>query len=408
MKPRRILPLMLAAGLQVMPMLRAVLPAATQGLAPSTWAIVLKFAAGAVATLGSYHAVSGATAIVAPYTVNATVGVRYTRQLGTSGQTAHSWSASTAPLDTLVIPLTPGLYLTNSTGRIGGIPTWGGTSNIIIKAWENSGNSGASVSATFVFTITNSSSTPAISQQPQNRTVIAGQTTNFAVTATGTAPLNYFWRKGAAVVRTGTNATFALTNIQAADAGTYSVIVSNASGTVTSSNATLTVVTPVEITAHPTNVIITAGANVTLGATAAGTAPAYQWRFNSNAIAGATSATLTLTNVTPARSGYYSVAVSNAANRVTSTDARLLVTTPPGTNSAPVLPPAAISDGKLQLQLTTTAGYRNVIQYNDSLSTNGWVTMTNIPADFSSATIQLPQPINGTPQRFYRVMILGN
>jgi len=67
MNPKRILPLLLAAGLQVMPMLRAVLPVYVQGLAPSTWAFVLKLGAGTVALLGSHHAVSGATAIVTPY-----------------------------------------------------------------------------------------------------------------------------------------------------------------------------------------------------------------------------------------------------------------------------------------------------------------------------------------------------
>jgi hypothetical protein len=410
MKPSRILPLLLAAGLQVMPMLRAVLPLATRGLAPSTWAIILKFAAGPVALLGSYHAVSGATNIVAPYTVKATVGVRYTRQLGTSGQTAHSWSAATAPLKTAVYPLTPGLFLTNATGKIGGIPTWAGTSNIVIKAWENTGNSGASVSATFVFTITNASggTPPAITQQPQSRTVIAGQSTNFTVSATGTAPLSYFWRKGTAVVQTGTNVTYVLNNVQAGAAGTYSVIVSNAAGTVTSTNATLTVVTPVTISAQPTNRIVTSGVNIAFGVTATGTSPKYQWRFNSNAIAGATSATLNLTNVTPANSGFYSVVVTNTANRVTSSEARLLVTPPPSGGVAPTLPPARLAGGQLQFSLRTTAGYRHVVQYNDTLSATNWITLTNIPADFVGTTLSLPQPINTSPKRFYRVMLMGN
>src|SRR5947209_5960656 len=145
MRLKRILPLLLALVLQVMPMLRTVLPLSTQGFAPSAWAIVLKLAGGAVALLGSYHAVSGATQIVPPYSVNATVGVPYIRQLGTSGQSAHAWSATTAPLNTAVYPLTPGLWLTNATGKIGGIPTQGGTSNIVISAWEFAGNLGSTV-----------------------------------------------------------------------------------------------------------------------------------------------------------------------------------------------------------------------------------------------------------------------
>ena len=142
---KRALPILLAALLQVMPMLRTILPLQSQLSASPAWAFVLRVAGGATALLGSYHAVSGATSIVTPYTVNAQVGTPYNRQLTTSGQTAHSWSANTAPKGTAVFPLTPGLWLTNSNGRIGGIPTVAITTNITISAWENSGNSGASI-----------------------------------------------------------------------------------------------------------------------------------------------------------------------------------------------------------------------------------------------------------------------
>ena len=325
---------MLAAGLQVMPMLRAVLPVATQGLAPSTWAIVLKFAAGSVALLGSYHAVSGATAIVAPYTVNATVGTRYTRQLGTSGQTAHSWSANTAPLGSAVFPLTPGLYLTNSNGKIGGLPSWAGTSNIIIKAWEKNGNSGASVSATFVFTIANSSAgtPPAITQQPQDQTVTAGQTVNFSVAATGTAPLAYYWRKGATVIQTGSSSSFAIANAQAANAGTYSVIVSNSAGMVLSANAILSVntaVTPPTITLQPQSQTITAGQTASFAVTANGTAPlTYYWRKGAVVVQAGSRATYAIASAQTADAAIYSVIVSNSAGIVTSAEAVLSVTLP--------------------------------------------------------------------------------
>ena len=144
---RRKLAVFLACLLQVMPFMRAMVSMQTTGLAPSSWACVLKLGAGAVAFLGSYHAVSGATAIVTPYTVNAQVGVPFSRQLTTSGQTAHSWSASTAALGSTVFPLTPGLVLTNSNGKIAGTPTVAMVTNITISAWENSGNKGASISA---------------------------------------------------------------------------------------------------------------------------------------------------------------------------------------------------------------------------------------------------------------------
>ncbi len=235
---------LLAALLQVMPMLRSVVTSQSQLLASPAWAFVLRVGAAATALLGSYHAVSGASAIVQPYSVNAQVGTPYNRQLTTSGQTAHSWSANTAPLGSAVFPLTPGLWLTNSNGRIGGTPTAAITTNITISAWENSGNRGASISAVFTFTVTNGAAiviAPTISRQPQSQTNYVGAAADFSVAASGTAPLGYQWRLNGVPISGATASNYSRINLQTNDAGNYSVVVTNAAGTVTSSNASLTV-----------------------------------------------------------------------------------------------------------------------------------------------------------------------
>ncbi|MGH7969373.1 MAG: immunoglobulin domain-containing protein, partial [Limisphaerales bacterium] len=240
MNPKRLLSLSLAGALQVLPLARVAVTVESAASTAPAWAWVLRVASATVALLGSYDAVSGATAIVTPYTVNATVGTPYSRQLTTSGQTAHSWSASTAALGSTVFPLTPGLWLTNSNGRIGGTPTWAGISNITISAWENSGNRGASVSALFVFTVTGNSP-PSITTQPQSQTVYAGNPATFTVVASGTAPLSYQWRFQAASISGATASSYTIPSVQTTDAGAYSVVVNNVAGTVTSANATLTV-----------------------------------------------------------------------------------------------------------------------------------------------------------------------
>ena len=84
------------------------------------------------------------------------------------------------------------------------------------------------------------------------------------------------------------------------------------------------------ITAQPQGVAVDRNGSVTLGATVSGTAPlSYQWARNGIPLAGATGATLALSNVQPTQAGNYSVTVSNSAGSVTSSAARLIVNTAP-------------------------------------------------------------------------------
>jgi hypothetical protein len=80
----------------------------------------------------------------------------------------------------------------------------------------------------------------AITNQPQNRTVAEAQSVVFSVGASG-SPRSYFWRKNGSVIAGAIQATYTIPSVTLADAGTYSVIVSNSLGAVTSANATLTV-----------------------------------------------------------------------------------------------------------------------------------------------------------------------
>jgi hypothetical protein len=84
------------------------------------------------------------------------------------------------------------------------------------------------------------------------------------------------------------------------------------------------------ITTHPFTLTTVVGNNVTLSvtATAGGSALSYQWYFNDAAISGATSATLSLNNVTLANAGIYTVNVMSEAGMITSNPATLTVTAP--------------------------------------------------------------------------------
>ena len=85
---------------------------------------------------------------------------------------------------------------------------------------------------------------PAILAQPQSLTVISGGSAEFAVLATGAPPLNYQWLLNGAALPGKTLPSLTLTNVQLGDSGNYSVIVTNAVGSVASSNAVLTVLPP--------------------------------------------------------------------------------------------------------------------------------------------------------------------
>jgi hypothetical protein len=82
---------------------------------------------------------------------------------------------------------------------------------------------------------------PAIQTQPQNQTVTAGSSVQFTVTATGRPAVTYQWSFNGTAISGATSSTYSLSNAQAANAGTYTVVVSNVMGSNTSNGATLTV-----------------------------------------------------------------------------------------------------------------------------------------------------------------------
>jgi len=82
---------------------------------------------------------------------------------------------------------------------------------------------------------------PLITTQPIGQAANAGQTVTLSVSATGTLPLAYQWYLEGTPLAAGTNSTLSLTNVQAAAAGAYTVVVSNQFGTVSSAPALLAV-----------------------------------------------------------------------------------------------------------------------------------------------------------------------
>jgi len=160
---------------------------------------------------------------------------------------------------------------------------------------------------------------PVIGAQPQSQSVNAGTTVSFNVSATGAAPLYYQWTMNGAKLTGATASTLVLSNVQAGDAGAYSVTVSNSAGTVASSTATLAVNVAPTITGQPQGQAVTLGGGGALVVSAVGTPVlSYQWQVNGVDIAGATSSMLSFANVDSAALGNYCVVVANMAGSATS------------------------------------------------------------------------------------------
>lgn len=88
---------------------------------------------------------------------------------------------------------------------------------------------------------------PTIQTAPRTQTAEAGSDVGFWVQASSPLPLFYFWYYNAtSLLGYGTNWQLELTNVQFAQSGAYTVVISNVLGAVTSGPALLNVIAPVE------------------------------------------------------------------------------------------------------------------------------------------------------------------
>ena len=112
-----------------------------------------------------------------------------------------------------------------------------------------------------------------------------------------------------------------------AQQGSYLLVANNFAGSVTSSPPAVVVVDQsVLITVQPTSKTVdVAGHSVTFTVTATGNPLAYQWYYNSNAIASANAASYTIPSVSSTNIGYYHVVVSNLINSQTSDEVTLKI-----------------------------------------------------------------------------------
>jgi Immunoglobulin domain/PQQ enzyme repeat len=174
-----------------------------------------------------------------------------------------------------------------------------------------------------------------ITRQPANQTVSVGQTATFSVVATDAVPLQYQWRKNGTAIAGATGSSYTIPAAVSGDnESSFTVVVTSATGSMTSDAATLTVTaaaagtTAPQITTQPANQTVSDGQTGTFLVVATGAAPLeYQWRRNGTAIAGATGSSYTTAAAVSGDNGSsFTVVVTNATGSITSNAATLTVT----------------------------------------------------------------------------------
>ncbi len=160
---------------------------------------------------------------------------------------------------------------------------------------------------------------PTIPTPPASATVNLGQSVTFNAAATaGTAAINYQWMKDSVAISGATKASYTVSGVTAASAGSYYVVASNSLGSVTSGIATLTVnATPVVSATTGGRYPLAIGQDLTLAlASTISPSATVQWRRNRVPIPGATGRSYTISNATLGHAGYYQAVYDDGSGAV--------------------------------------------------------------------------------------------
>jgi len=182
---------------------------------------------------------------------------------------------------------------------------------------------------------------PEVVEPPRNIYVNPSNDVTFSVVATGSQPLSYQWRWRGVDLPGATGPTLTLTNVQLAQNGTYSVVISNRVGTI-ETNAQLVVLVRPVFTRQLEPRTVAAGQEVTLSAEVYGTEPFHgRWRRNqvtTNFTVSGSPVSLTFPSISLGNAGAWDVVVTNEATaryggQALSVRVPLIVVVPPASQS---------------------------------------------------------------------------
>ena len=296
-----------------------------------------------------------------------------------------------------------------------------------------------------------------IATQPRSQNVPLGGDVSFTVSALSTSPMTFQWRFNGIILPGETNPSLTVRNVQLAQGGFYTVVVTDGVGPVVSAPAKLLVLVDPVILQQPRSQTVSVGDTVTLSVTLNETATQpvrFRWRRDAVTVAPFSqgAATFTIYNVQLAHAGTYSVLVTNAANvtpGIQSSNAVLTVLADSdadcipdvteiaqGTNpNDPNDPPPVDSDGDglsdcqerragtdpmdarsylkidritktstATLQFLAVSNRTYTVRYTEDLTGGAWTKLANVPLRSTNRLETVVDPSPASRPRFYRLV----
>ena len=181
------------------------------------------------------------------------------------------------------------------------------------------------------------SAAPTITTPPAGAIICAGTNVVMSVAANGTGALSYQWQLNRTNLAGATGSTLVRNNIQPIQQGHYRVVVSDTTGSVTSTEALVVVLFPPTVVAQTGNTTVDAGQPATFTVLVTAKPPStYQWRKNSQAITGATNNVYTISSAVGTDAGTYDCLLANSCGTATSSPIQFQVGLPPLVTTDPV------------------------------------------------------------------------
>ncbi len=202
---------------------------------------------------GGFHAFFSGGGLISP-NVYQHVAVTYRKSDGMAALYVNGVVAALLPIGIFTPHTSTDLRLGVRPANLGGVHFVGDMDELGIY---NRALTGAEISAIYAAGAAGKCDKhPVILSQPQSQVGFWGKSVTFNVLGGGVAPITYQWKLNGAAIQDATNAMLVLTNLQVTDGGTFTAVVTDSYGSVTSAPAYLTV--------NPAGVSIALYAGVTI------------------------------------------------------------------------------------------------------------------------------------------------